>query len=153
MNNDSFPTGNQASVYAKHSLYHWATALAIANDFLEWGLRKRWSQGPRNRPRQREMIGVQIKPSCGTWQLQKAVQRKRPPSSVTGPWGRPERGVSDDSAVTCGEPAKGLPGTGGSRRGNDVYGGLATYTCWHICGFPSRKGLLRHSAFCSWVKI
>lgn len=153
MNNDSFPTGNQASVYAKHSLHHWATALALENDFLEWDLRKRQSQGPRNRPPAWDDGSPD---QTKLWHLTttEGCADKRPPSSVTGPWGRPERAVSDDSAVTCGEPAKGLPpGTRGSRRGNDVCGGLATYTCWHICGFPSRKGLLRYSAFCSWVKI
>lgn len=97
MNNDSFPTGNQASAYAKHLLYHWATALALENDFnLEWGLRKRQSQGPRNRPRQREMIKVQIKPSCGTWQLQKAVQRK----SHLAQWQAPGAGLREVSVMT-----------------------------------------------------
>lgn len=96
MNNDSFPTGNQASVYAKHSLHHWATALALENHFLEWGLRKRWSLGPRNRPRQREMMEVQIKPSCGTWQLQKAVQRK----SHLAQWQAPGAGLREVSVMT-----------------------------------------------------
>lgn len=95
-NNDSFPTGNQASAYAKHLLYHWATALALENGFLEWGLRKRRSQGPRNRPRRREMIKDQIKPSCGTWQLQTAVQRK----SHLAQWQAPGAGRREVSLMT-----------------------------------------------------
>lgn len=105
-----------------------------------------------------------VKLRYSTWKQRKARQnfkknqktkpkRIKAPSSVTAPWSRPERQVQDDSDVMSDKTAIGLPGSRGSRKGNDVCGGLATYISWHICGFPGRKCLLRHYAFCSWVKI
>lgn len=47
------------------------------------------------------------------------------PSSLTGSASRPERDVRDDSDVTSTEPAAGLQGHRGSRRGNDACDGEA----------------------------
>jgi hypothetical protein len=74
-----------------------------------------------------------VRPSCGAALENKGrlgrkkkkikktkPRRKKPRSSVTAPWSRPETQVRDDSDARSDKPAMGLQGSRGSRKGNDV---------------------------------
>lgn len=109
MSNDFISIGdgaegwNQASVHAKHMLYHWAIPRALENYFFKktegWKREEARAQDT-DRPWQCERIEVQIKSSWGACKLRKLGQRKSHPAPSQAP-GAGLREVSVMTQPSC----------------------------------------------------